>query len=622
MNYLEFRGVYILMKKAGLKTFVYSFVFSLSAIFTADSLFSCFHSPREDSSELKISNQNITLFFKDEFNAVPAQIKPIKKIALSLPLSQEDISAAETSKGFSPPLFENVSAGSEIVFSGEDSMNNRDDIPLEIAYADIAETEETVKTASTGSAPVRQGELSGKNIFSEKAPVQKVLRRQNGKADLPEKVSENFDSIIKSSPPVHEDELIVSKEPEPKLKLASEAASRTPEVSHEPRELVVAQKAPLPTTKASAILTPAETNESSLLIPLEKDNSRAENLGKIEIVKAADTNQIAMTRGDMPIKSLVDEKFSPEEDIKGKPENENPKEWQPMAEKAKEKDSPWIAARGAKHPKNNAVLEQKYYTEADREAVDRALHKNSAPQTGEGEVKLAAEMVKNILIPIPEDILNDENLTPQLVSSKKDRSLEEEITEQERAAENIKKEIEKEKPADNHEENAKKTTSLLKSLTSIFSGSSSKEESKAEEKEKNDDEESGFFDKITKKFNKQDNRPNKILPAEMRLSFQPNRAEISGQTLKWIQAFANKVNEDDSVILEIRIDGTSSFALQQKRLNLLQNILSNKGVAYNKISTVFTTREPNSFIIRTVRINNTEREVTKNSKEAPYYQPW
>lgn len=122
-------------------------------------------------------------------------------------------------------------------------------------------------------------------------------------------------------------------------------------------------------------MTPAETNESSLLIPLEKDNSRAENLGKIEIVKAADTNQIAMTRGDMPIKSLVDEKFSPEEDIKGKQENENPKEWQPMAEKAKEKDSPWIAARGAKHPKNNAVLEQKYYTEADREAVDRALHK-------------------------------------------------------------------------------------------------------------------------------------------------------------------------------------------------------------------------------------------------------
>lgn len=233
-------------------------------------------------------------------------------------------------------------------------------------------------------------------------------------------------------------------------------------------------------------------------------------------------------------------------------------------------------------------------------------------------------MVKNILIPIPEDILNDKNLTPQLVSSKKDRSLEEEITEQERAAEDIKKEIEKGKgkETDDHEEKAKKTTSLLKSLTSIFSGSSSKEESKAEEEEKNDDEESGFFDKITKKFNKQDNRPNKILPAEMRLSFQPNRAEISGQTLKWIQAFANKVNEDDSVILEIRIDGTSSFALQQKRLNLLQNILSNKGVAYNKISTVFTTREPNSFIIRTVRINNTEREVTKNSKEAPYYQPW
>ena len=110
----------------------------------------------------------------------------------------------------------------------------------------------------------------------------------------------------------------------------------------------------------------------------------------------------------------------------------------------------------------------------------------------------------------------------------------------------------------------------------------------------------------------------------MRLSFQPGRAEISGTTLRWIEAFANKVNDDPAVILEVRIDRTSSFDLQQKRLNLLYNILINKGVDYEKINTVFTTREPNSFIIRTLRINeNVGNNIKKNdNRRALYYQSW
>ena len=121
-----------------------------------------------------------------------------------------------------------------------------------------------------------------------------------------------------------------------------------------------------------------------------------------------------------------------------------------------------------------------------------------------------------------------------------------------------------------------------------------------------------------------DKSPAKILPAEMRLSFQPGRAEISGTTLRWIQAFANKVIEDPSVILEIRIDRTSSFELQQKRLNLLHNILTNKGVEYEKINTVFTSREPNSFIIRTLRINENVNNTVQESNKGRnlYYQSW
>ena len=113
------------------------------------------------------------------------------------------------------------------------------------------------------------------------------------------------------------------------------------------------------------------------------------------------------------------------------------------------------------------------------------------------------------------------------------------------------------------------------------------------------------------------------MPTEMRLSFQPNRAEISGQTLRWIQAFAARAAEDNTMTIEIRIDGTSGMELQQKRLNLLHNILTNKGVEYSKINTVFTSREPNSFIIRTVTRNFDRRGLNKNNTQtAGRYLQW
>lgn len=112
----------------------------------------------------------------------------------------------------------------------------------------------------------------------------------------------------------------------------------------------------------------------------------------------------------------------------------------------------------------------------------------------------------------------------------------------------------------------------------------------------------------------------KILPTEIRLSFQPNRAEISGQTLKWIKAFAQKTAEENNVGLEIRIDGTSSPLLQRRRLNLLHNILLSEGANPQKIKTVFTAREPNSFILRTILVSN--KEDKKEIKNKNQYIQW
>ena len=57
--------------------------------------------------------------------------------------------------------------------------------------------------------------------------------------------------------------------------------------------------------------------------------------------------------------------------------------------------------------------------------------------------------------------------------------------------------------------------------------------------------------------------------------------------------------------------------------NLVLEETKNKGVDYHKINTVFTTREPNSFIIRTVKINNNIDEgMDENNGKSTYYQAW
>jgi hypothetical protein len=73
------------------------------------------------------------------------------------------------------------------------------------------------------------------------------------------------------------------------------------------------------------------------------------------------------------------------------------------------------------------------------------------------------------------------------------------------------------------------------------------------------------------------------------------------------------------VAIEIRIDRSASYELQQKRLKLLYKILANNGVEYQKINIIFTDREPNSFIIRNVRYVTREEKVQAAKMEN---NPW
>ena len=276
-------------------------------------------------------------------------------------------------------------------------------------------------------------------------------------------------------------------------------------------------------------------------------------------------------------------------------------------------DNKWIAAKGTKFPVNQNVLEQDYYKQAqDTEKVSAVLSGEPLPK--DKGTKVAGEIVQNILIPIPDDIINNKDLKPKLASDPINQPLEEEVSRREAALEedegsDIPFFVEGEE--DKNSSEVKEAGGILNSISSLFSTT-----------EKTQIADSGDKNiKSSEKKSENKIKKNKILPTEIRLSFQPNRAEISGNTLNWIQAFALKTKESDYNVLEVRIDGTSSFELQQKRLNLLYNILTNLGLEYRKVDPVFTSREPNSFILRVVNRGDNKEDIM-GPVRAMYYRKW
>ena len=284
------------------------------------------------------------------------------------------------------------------------------------------------------------------------------------------------------------------------------------------------------------------------------------------------------------------------------------------------KDNPWeIASVSNPHITKNKIAEESQKHKNEIAALDK--EKNSEAKS-ESETKVAYKMMKNILIPIPDEIANDENLTPQLSYSAQNKKLDADLKSKQKAKEQ--QAAQKEEKIDDEQ-----SKSLSDSITDWFAQGKTKEKidvinkDKSEEKkssadvsEQQDEQEEGVFGRLLglkKKGSKS------IIPSELKLSFQPNRAEISGQTLEWLHAFSQNALKDDDVMVEIRIDGSGSYELQQKRLNLLYTIFANNGVNYEKINIIFTARDPNSFIrnVKYALEENTKK--VEKKKVGPWY---
>ena len=541
------------MENTAFKTFVYSFVFSLFMIFGINGLF---FDTRPAEQNLKISNKNITLFLKND--TIPStKPLPVKKIALSV---LPDISQNE---GIITADYYETPDDNQIIMA-----DNSDIIPLEFSETapDIIERSDEEPTAPVLLAANEQTEPDVPALY---APVRAQVI-----------------SISDGPEPEQKQELDVpadiagTTKPEP-VKLA---AVYTPQKLPEPtKDLSESIK------KEKNSVSQKMSEQPQLLIPLERSDTKAYAVGKkIKISNGAEENQVALADAKVSTKNISatrEQLQQPSDGIK-EDNSTQPVKWESMAEKNGQSGSPWVVASGAKYAKN------KMFRDEQKDKNDKkAIKLESVQKAGGKETVAANDMVDNLLIPIPQEIKEKGDLKPRL-QFPEDAEVE---TKAEEAEAKQKSEV---KILDAQGKNIAKPQkqssggNLLSSITSIFSGSSDDED---------DDTSSGSLTERIKNKLSGKKTTGKILPAEIRLSFQPNRAEISGNTLRWIDAFAQKAIEDKSVVLEIRLDGTTDQHLQRRRLNLLSNVLNSKGVDARDVQVVFTEREPNSFIIRTLR---------------------
>ncbi len=342
------------------------------------------------------------------------------------------------------------------------------------------------------------------------------------------------------------------------------------------KELVYAPKkvATPPIEEAAQIQVSEKKQEPEPLIPLTKSkelifNGNATLKETPELSnKVAQNSQTTFATAEKSLKTTVEdvvvlEKTTPWIEMKNVKKDELADAQKASQEQQlPQAQSPWAVAKSVVKPTNKLQPTQK---EEPKEEDKKPL--------------------QNILIPLPDDFKDSAKKPPLITQNPIIRSLD--------APEDIKENSspikEDEKDADIPKEQ-KKEGRLLKNIASLFSKEKDDTEETAEEKQE-------LPKAIAKLAEKKE-----ILPSEIRLVFAPNRVEISGQTLTWLSAFAQKSKEED-VALEIRASGTASPDLQQKRLNLIYNILASKRVEPQKVETYFTNRDQNSFIIRIKKIN-------------------
>ena len=91
-----------------------------------------------------------------------------------------------------------------------------------------------------------------------------------------------------------------------------------------------------------------------------------------------------------------------------------------------------------------------------------------------------------------------------------------------------------------------------------------------------------------------------IMPMDLKVSFYPNATDFSGKTIKWIKAFSYKALQDPRYVIQVRLSKENPY-LQQKRLYLVQKILSGTGLSSHQMVVDYVERPVDSLILRMVK---------------------
>lgn len=281
-------------------------------------------------------------------------------------------------------------------------------------------------------------------------------------------------------------------------------------------------------------------------------------------------------------------------------------------------DSPWIVAKGAPNIKNKRLAQdlgkissKTLFTDDFQKTVsnDKAV-----------SYKVAEKIKQSIIFPIPDEILNDENLTPTFIKGKtSEKSPSTPPSQPKQSTKQAPSSVEEDvilDVVDTKKTNTNSEKGFLGSISSWFSDKPSVEDKTPPTRKKatpsygsqdnttsaslskSSEDLASFYESLQNTQKEYSQR--KIIPSELRLFFQPGRAEISGSTLRWLKTFSDAAQDDDT-FLQINLDASASTELQKKRLDLLYTILMNNGVDFRKVDTNFSLNEPNAFVIRTIK---------------------
>ena len=89
------------------------------------------------------------------------------------------------------------------------------------------------------------------------------------------------------------------------------------------------------------------------------------------------------------------------------------------------------------------------------------------------------------------------------------------------------------------------------------------------------------------------------MPNEMRITFYPRASAFSGQTLKWVRAFAWAALRDPRLVVEIRAS-CAEADLQDRRLALVTGVLREVGLSTHQIVINYTDRPVDTMLLRAI----------------------